>query len=326
VDSERVGPYNAPMINTTSGLGTWSRRAMVVALPIVFALAVLLTACGGENAADTGAATTVTEPTAAATEGAAVAPTAAPTQAVATEAPPTVEPTVAPPPTAPATAETSSGDATAGLPSGNCGNPYYPVVEGRTYRYTSNLPGFGVSEYSISYSDVTDESFTATTNLGEGDTLVNVWSCSGEGLLQPEFTQLPGAVEGMTVEFVEAEGVTVPTAAMFSAGGSWTTHYVANATMPDMGAGAMTMVETIDLTNTFAGVEAVSVPAGDYPEAVRVDTTGTISVAMASAPAMDIELTFSSWYVEGVGMVRQEMTGLLDDSAPSVTELVAIEE
>jgi len=299
---------------------------MVIALPIVLALVFVLAACGGEDAANTGAATVVAGPTGAATTVVAE-PTTAPTAVAPATTPTAAEPTAAPTATTPATAETEAAGDAAALPSGECGNAYYPVVEGRVYHYTNDLPGFGVSEYTIRYSDVTPDSFTATTDLGSGDVLVNTWTCSGDGLLQPEFTQLPGGVEGMTVEFVEAEGVTIPTAALFTTGGTWTTHYVANATMPDMGAGATTMVETIDLTNTFAGVEAVSVPAGDYPEAVRVDTTGTINVAMASAPAMDITIAFSSWYVADVGLVRQEMTGLLgDDSQPSVTELVAIEE
>ena len=297
---------------------TYPRRAALFALPVLMAL--LLAACNGDNAAETEAPPQNTVVAVAATE--------APPPADPTVPPPATEPTTAP---APAVEPTTMPEEGASLTAGDCDNPYFPVVEGRTYRYANEIPGLGASEYAQTYSAVADSSFTITIDAGDGDVFVQTWRCTGEGLLQPEFSQMPGGLEGVEIEFVEAEGVTVPTADVFEAGGEWTTHYVANATLPDMGAGAITMVQTVDLINTVAGIEAVSVPAGDYPAAVRIDTSGTINIAMSSgdtaAPATDVTLNYSSWYVAGVGLVRQEFSGLFGEADDvSVTELVAIEE
>lgn len=300
-------------------------RRFVLLLSLLLLLA--LAACGGNGADTAGEGAEVVAPTLAATEPAEAAPTDAP----ATEAPPTeVPPTEAAPTEAPTEAAETTAETTAGnLPEGECANEFFPVVEGRSLRYGNTIPDLGASEYTQTFSDVTDSSFTVTMDLGEGDELVQSWTCSGEGLLSPEFTQLPGGVEGMTIEYVEAEGVSVPPADQMQPGGEWTTHYVVNATLPDTGAGAMTMTETIDLVNTVTAVEAVSVPAGDYPDAVRVETTGTIGIAMTlgdqTQPATNVGMNFTTWYVAGVGVVRQEMEGMLDSGA-IVTELVAVEE
>ncbi|WP_374689068.1 hypothetical protein [Promineifilum sp.] len=297
-------------------------------LSFLICLLLALAACGGNGTETTGEGTEVVAPTLAATEPAEAAPTDAPaTEAPPTEVPPTeAVPTEAPTEAAEPTAETASAG---NLPEGDCANEFFPVVEGRSLRYGNTVPDLGASEYTQTFSDVTDSSFTVTMDLGEGDALVQSWTCSGEGLLSPEFTQLPGGVEGMTIEYVEAEGVSVPPADQMQPGGEWTTHYVVNATLPDTGAGAMTMTETIDLVNTVTAVEAVSVPAGDYPDAVRVETTGTIGIVMTlgdqTQPATDVAMNFTTWYVEGVGMVRQEMEGMLDSGA-IVTELIAVEE
>lgn len=279
-----------------------------------------LVACGGNGEAPADGATEVVAPTPAATAE------AAPTEAPSTEAQPTEPPpTEAAPTEAPAAEPASSGD----LPEGDCANEFFPVVEGRSLRYGNTIPGLGASETTHTFSDVTDSSFTVTIDLGEGDTLTQSWTCTADGLLSPEFTQLPGGMEGMTIEYVEAEGVSVPPADQMQPGGEWTTHYVVNATLPDTGAGAMTMTETIDLVNSVTAIEAVSVPAGDYPDAVRVETTGTISIAMTmgdqTQPATEVAMNFTTWYVAGVGMARQEMEGMLDSGA-IVTELVAVEE
>ncbi len=291
-----------------------------------------LAACGGDAPADE--ATTATEviaPTEAVGE---IAPTDAPTEpTVAPE--PTAAPTEAAPTTAPteAAAEPTSteaaADETATLPEGDCGNPFYPVIEGRTLRYANNIPGLGVTEHTITHSDVTDTSFTTTTDLGEGNVLTQTWTCSGEGLLQPEFSQLPTGEEvTLTIEFVESSGLTIPAADQFEAGSSWTTHYVANATLSDVGAGEMLMEQTTDLTHTVIGPETITVPAGTF-EAIRVETTGTVSSATSvgdvSVPAMEFTMSFVSWYAEGVGLVRQEWTDLLGADSAATSELVAIE-
>lgn len=287
----------------------------------------LLAACGGGAPTEENTvATAVVAPTEAVAEAATAAPE--PTAAPPTEAPPTEPAPTAPPaeptPTPAAAAETDP------LPAGDCGNAFYPVIEGRTLRYANNIPGIDAGEHTITHSDVTDSSFTATTDLGDGNVLTQTWTCSGEGLLQPELTQFPTAEEvTLTIEVVESSGLTIPAADQFEPGGTWTTRYVANATVSDAGAGEMTMAQTTELTHTVIGPETITVPAGTF-DAIRVETTGNVSsvttVGGVSVPPMELPMSFISWYAEGVGLVRQEWPDLFGTgSATATTELIAIE-
>ncbi len=294
---------------------------LVLLLMLVLAM-VALAACGGDDAPEaqqTDVAPVATEAVVEATS-VAEAPTAEPTAVPPTETP-TEEPAAEP------TAQTTSGVTLAG----NCANAYFPVVDGRVYTYSSSISGFGVSNFTQTYSDVTDDSFTITIDSGSGESFSNTWTCTGEGMLSPEFTQMPGGMEGMlSIDFVEAEGVTLPSEDMFQPGESWTTHYVAKAVINIPGAGEMNMTQTIDMTNNVIGIEAVSVPAGDFDSAVRVDTTGAVTMDMGNTGmTTTIDMSYSSWYVENVGLVRQEFSsvfGVEGADNPSVTELLSYED
>lgn len=282
-----------------------------------------LAACGGNNAAP--------EPTAIAEAPTVAAePTDAPPAAEPTDAPPTAAPTEAPTaePTEEPAAEPETGEL---VLTGECANPFFPVVEGRTYHYNSYLEGFGESSYSITFSNVTDTSFTHTFTPGDEDiSITTTWTCRDGGLLAPEFGGFTDLLEGMTFEFVEADGLTMPGEGDFFPGATWTTHYVANATMPDMGIGPITMVETIDMTHKVIGTEAVSVPYGDFPDAWRVEMTGTVTVAMSAGgveqngSAMPVNSV--SWYVKDIGLVKQITTDTdFIGEGDGATELVAID-
>ena len=283
-------------------------------------LAISVVACGGGDApADVAPA-----PTAAAAE-AIDEPVAAPT-----DDPVVVEPT-AEPTTVPPTAEPTDEPAEVPLTSGECGNAFFPVVDGRVLTYTNNSTLTGTEQHSITFNNVTDSSFTLSTGLGDGTVLATDWQCSAEGLLSPKFSQMPGGMAELSIEFVEATGVTIPAEDMFQVGKSWPTHYVANATMAIDDSTSMTMVQTMDMTNTVTGVEAISVPAGDYPEAYVVETVSAISsqtnMGDTTMPAVVIEMNYKSWYVKGIGLVRQEIADFMGGTGGDAytTELISIE-
>lgn len=306
------------MSNHTHPLSLVRRLRPAVLLLLLVAM---LAACGGDD-------TPAPEATAAAPaqEAPAEATTAPAGETAASPAPATIAPE--PTPTV-ASPDTADGSDTAAPAAGACGNEYFPVVEGREVRYSNTVPGMGTSEFSQITSDVTESSFVVTSVVDESDAIVMSWECTVEGLLAPELSQLPGA-EGLSIEYTEAEGITIPPADRFRLGESWTTHYVATATIGEEGEALMTMVETIDLANEVVAIEAISVPAGNYPNAVRVDTTGNISISMsvdgAAAPTNDVAMNFSSWYVAGVGLVRQEFNDFFGgEEGGIVTELVAVE-
>lgn len=287
---------------------------LTILLTVLLLLAV---ACGGnETPAEEALPTAAVE-----------APTAAPP----TDEPAAEEPTALPPTAAPTEEPTAEPESSGATLSGDCNNAYFPVVDGRVYTYSTSIAGFGVSNISQTYGDVTDDSFTITIDAGEGDPFANTWTCTSEGILSPDFTQMPGGMEGVvSIEVVEAEGVTLPTEEMFQPGETWTTRYVAEAVFGDADSGEMTMVQTMEMTNTVVGAEAVSVPAGDYDEAVRVDTTGLVTMAMGdTGMTTSFDMNYSSWYVRDVGLVRQEFASVLGAEGannPSVTELLSFED
>ncbi len=53
-----------------------------------------------------------------------------------------------------------------------------------------------------------------------------------------------------------------------------------------------------NLVNTISAVEPVSVPAGDYPEAYRVDASGTILI---EEMGIDLPVNYTSWFVRDGG-------------------------
>jgi len=314
-----------PVIKTKQPL-----RALLVSFLVLVSL--ILVGCGGEEAATTVAIPTPIEesvdtaeslPTAPTPEApTAVPPTKAPAATDVPEATDAAEVTYTPEPV-----DQGGGGVLAG---GNCANPYFPVVEGATYRYSSTNSLTGPSEYTLIYSNATDDSFDMTFDFGEGEGeeavgITQTWQCTADGLLAPELLQFNNVDMPFEFETIEAEGLTFTTST--EPGTTWTTHYVVAGSGETEGV-TMTMQQTMDLNHEVVGVEAVSVPAGDYPTAVRVESTGTIalvtSVGETGSDPVTIDWSQTTWYVENVGMVRQETIDLFGD-APSVTELVAIE-
>ncbi len=326
---------------------TTIRRALIVILILLLGLALI--ACGGGEATATpeGEATTVAVPTAMEEPTAEADPTAEaepPTQAESTTAPSTESPATEPaaatdevePTYTPEAIDQGGGGATSGgtIVEGDCANPYFPVVDGTTYRYRSSDGLSGESEYTVTYSEVADDSFVATYNFddeGETSSFSQTYQCNDEGILSPGPLQFPEEM-GMEMEFtvVEANGLTVPASTRMTPGESWTTRYVVQGIGESEGM-SFQWEQTMEFENEVVAIEEVSVPAGDYPAAVRVDSTGTISVVTTvgetSMPLMSFDLDQSTWYVENIGMVRQESPDLFtDEGETSVVELVGIED
>lgn len=325
-----------------------NRPSGAVLVTILLLVMLILTACGGdgETAAPEAEATTVAVPTAMEEPTVEAEPTAdaepsaeaEPTGVSPTELPPT-EPAAATselePTYTPEAIDQGGGGATGGstIVEGDCANPYFPVTEGTTYRYRSSDGLSGESEYTITYSEVADDSFVATYNFddeGETTSFSQTYQCSDEGILSPGPLQFPEEM-GMEMEFtvVEASGLTVPTSTRMTPGETWTTRYVVQGIGESEGM-SFQWEQTMEFENEVVSIEEVSVPAGDYPAAVRVDSTGTVSVVTTvgetSMPLMSFDLDQSTWYVENIGMVRQESPDLFtDEGETSVVELVGIE-
>lgn len=211
-----------------------------------------------------------------------------------------------------------------------CYNPFYPLGEGLvyTYRYTYDDPVEGdseIEEFTISTIDETDDTITVLMAFDEFSSEVT-WNCEEGGLFSSEFAQFDFTQFGdlLDIETVSYEGITLPVEEDWYVGNTWDMNYEIFITF------SIEEVEVVShvigqLDNEIVSIESVSVPAGTYPEAHKVETTGTITVqmdVMGTSVDTDIELDMTSWYVKGVGMVRQEST---DISGTTLTELIDIE-
>lgn len=323
--------YNAAMNTYDSGersSQTHRSRTVTTAL-VLLALILALTACGGAAGTAESPAATDQAPSAAAPTG--LADTAvAPTEIIL---PADVSPTTAPKPTAilVPTAEPTADMQGIVLPDGLCANPYFPVVDGAIYTYQTDAPDFGPTTYSLTFANVTSNSFDMILGDNETDIVTYTWQCLEDGLLSPN-VQLNAPGLDMTIETVEASGITFPTPENIEVGHTWTTRSVVNSTVADMGAGAMQTQQTTELINEIVAIEPVTTPYGSFENAVKVQSTGMMEMITTmgdiTLPAMSIDMSSNAWYVENVGRVRSEDlsdlfgTGELN---PSITELISID-
>lgn len=282
-------------MNTRTSSLLFQRRT--VAIIIAALLLAALAACGGKSS--TTLSPVAGAPTAA--QQTQTTPTTAPTEvqaAVATETPAATD---TPAPTEPVT-------------KGDCDNAFYPVVDGRVYHYNSTTSAAGEVLFTVAFSDVAASSFIETLTTPSWST-ETTWTCTADGILSPQYGILTGMLQGTGIEFPEASGITLPNDDKFAAGATWTTHYKATISkaVPETGT-TVNAVETIELNNKVVGTDPVSVPYGDFPNALRVETTGTISISASvggvASPSSNIPITVNTWYVEGVGMVKQSSAKL----------------
>lgn len=298
-------------------------------MTLLFVLIALLAACGGSGDAPAApddapeaieAATPTGEPTAASIDE----PTAT-SEPTATEAPePTATPTAtpvavvepSPTPEPTATAEPEPTEA-AGAMSGPCGNPFFPIVEGASWTY--NTSGAGASTYTRSVSDVTENGFTLThATSGAPNALSFDYVCNEDGLVSATLGGLP-TMAGFSLEVTSFSGTNFPPADQWQAGNAWTASYTVEGTGTVEGIDVAVNGE-ITTVYEIVGEESVEVPAGTF-DAYKVDSTLTQELSMSmGGVSMPLEVAISSsdWYVEGVGQVK---TMTLGDFA-STSELV----
>lgn len=215
---------------------------------------------------------------------------------------------------------TQAAQAPAVVPeNGYCANPYYPVSEGRTWVYRISSQGES-SEIRFSSKDVSENGFTHVLTTQEGVSEIQ-WECGPDGMLTSQFASMNFIpIPNLKIETLEVDGVALPAAESWQIGTSWDTVFKVSASM-SVGETPLEGEGTVSISNTIAAVEPVSVPAGSYDNAFRVDSVGSYTIS-----AMGFETTIisnhSSWYVEGVGMVKSASS---DPEMAYNMELIALE-
>jgi len=172
----------------------------------------------------------------------------------------------------------------------------------------------------MTYKDITPSSFTAVQTFSEFSSEVR-WKCTEQGLISSEYAQLSLAnVPGFEFETLDVTGATLPPVERWEVGAAWDSNYRVVATTDIRGVGVESQFE-ITMQNRIAAQEPVGVPAGSYPDALRVDSTARM-VIDAAGSSTEVDLSFSNWYVQDVGLVKSASA---DPNAAFVMELLWVE-
>ena len=199
-----------------------------------------------------------------------------------------------------------------------CYHPFFPIVEGASWTYDDDFD----SGYTITVEETGQDTFLMTQEMENEDAVFMAeWYCGEDGLLRGTFGQMDILSEAtgeenpeFAFETLEWEGETLPAPELMEPGYTWTSEYRLEAELNIEGfSGTSEVMVSID--HEIAAIEEVTVPAGTFPEAYRVDSRGEVGFAMFmgedSSPINALDFNFRTWYVEGLGMVKSadEFTG-----------------
>jgi hypothetical protein len=205
------------------------------------------------------------------------------------------------------------GIAAFGLGWAKCDHPYYPVREGWTWTYKQS--GQVNETYSLTFTNVSERGFTLRYTSRQGSFDLR-WRCDANGLVSLDQSSF-GPNQGFKLETTNAKGVAIPS--QFRVGLAWTYSYDLKGSF-DSGGQKMAMTGKSVTNAKITAREAVKVPAGTF-QAFKVETTTKTELAMdvggQKQPMPAQSVTGSTWYAEGVGMVKSVMAGV-------TTELVSL--
>ena len=124
----------------------------------------------------------------------------------------------------------------------------------------------------------------------------------------------------MEFQTVDVTGLALPSEPNWQVGFSWDTGYKLKLIITADENTLESEGEAV-MTNTIAAIESVTVPAGTYPNAYRVDVTSTMNILLFGTQS-EIPLNYSNWFVKDIGMVKSSFG---DSPIPVEVELISIE-
>ncbi len=209
---------------------------------------------------------------------------------------------------------------------GACYHPFLPIRDDATWEYEVD----NASDYILRIEETRDDTFTMIQEIEEENISLTVdWYCTEDGLMRGSFGNLEllgEATDEDTPEtdfaVIDWEGETLPAFELMEIDYNWTSSYTMDADMEVEGF-TTTVQMLITLNHEVTSIEIVDVEAGTFDESFRVDTDGEMEMRMlmndTTTTISELNFTSSTWYVEGVGMVRREdrSTGFT-----TITELV----
>lgn len=193
----------------------------------------------------------------------------------------------------------------ASLAWAQCDHPLYPVREGWVWSYRSSPDN---STHTASIIKVSDKGFVQRLAF-KGFSFNIRWACDAKGLTQLEYFQPPSSQRvQMNLKTRKVNGVVISQG--MRVGTTWSYGYevVGEAKQPNM---TMQIEQTMKVVSKVVGQESVSVPAGRFT-AYKVESTmairGSMKAAGQSMP-MNFDVKTTSWYAQGVGLVKTKSEG-----------------
>lgn len=203
--------------------------------------------------------------------------------------------------------------------SGFCNHAFFPVRSDTVWHYQISGEGEELTDYSITFKDITGDSFTAQQTFDDDLSVEARWDCNEEGLISAQFVNLifSDAPE-LDFETLSIDGVFMPPAEDWVVGTTWANDFEVSFSVSAEGM-VISSTFNINIQNEIVAIEPITVPAGSYDEAVRVESTST--VVMEAFGETSVAVDFTSWYVEGVGLVRNVTSGDGEDVVMELVEL-----
>ena len=209
--------------------------------------------------------------------------------------------------------------------TGLCINPYFPIWPEVIWEYIVHSPS-ETYEYTSQFIDITDISFLEKieSEVFAGDV---EWTCTEEGMVQSHYSaaMIEDDTQGVLFNTESYKGVSLPSPGKWSIGFKWVTEYVVNARILVEGE-EMLFKGNITIDNEIMDIESVTVPAGTFPEAVKIDSKKdmTVSADLAgNAISSNAHTDISTWYSENTGMIKQVSKATC---GTTTVELLSVEE
>lgn len=195
-----------------------------------------------------------------------------------------------------------------------CYNPFFPVSEDASWTFQYNTG----ETYELTIDITGEDTFTITQTLNNDELVASVnYFCTEEGIIQGDFAQIDLLDElgedGPEFDFTTLEwtGHSLPNPDEVDVGSTWTSNYTLSGDM-NVGGLETTADATVTINYVVGAIEEVTVPAGTFPQAYRVDSTSDMEIALSMGesvvPFSGFNFSSSTWYVEGLGMIKSSDT------------------
>lgn len=221
--------------------------------------------------------------------------------------------------------ESSPSTSRSGILGGGsgCDHPYYPLQNGYSITYKTNVGG-ETDSYTVRVIEERGDTIKMRYDFDDDLFVEQQIKCSGGVVEALGYVDLGSAISRGEIhtETRSTGGVLLPE--NMRVGSSWTTSYEISIAFDDpsmAAAGIGSMDSNVTIDRTVVGEESVTVPAGTYT-ALKVEGVTTIEAQIVSGFAIPpTEISSTEYWVRNVGMVKSVSSGIGESSiqATSVT-------